>query len=365
MIMHTLMLGVMVVSMCLLASCGRKQKHQHASAGSEAATITLTGAGATIPYPLYSKWFDMYKETNPGVNINYQSIGSGGGIQQLKAGTVDFGASDAPLSDVDLKGMPAPVIQIPMTAGAVVLAYNLPNVPTGLKLSPDVIADIFLGTISKWNDPRLLALNAGAALRNLGITIAHRAEGSGTTNIVTGYLSAISPIWATKVGTGKSVNWPVGIGGKGNEGVAGVLKQTPGAFGYVELAYAQQNALHIASIRNKAGEFITPDVASTTAAADAALEMMKKDNRTPIVNSTSKEAYPICGFTYILIYKEQSDEIKGTTVVNFLWWAIHDGLQYCEPLFYAPLPDGVISLNETLLNSITSKGKPLHTATPQ
>jgi len=263
-----------------------------------------------------------------------------------------------------LKVMPAPVVQIPMIAGAVVIAYSIPNVATGLKLSPDVLADIFLGTITKWNDPRLTALNAGTALPNLPINTVHRSDGSGTTNMFTQYLSAVSPQWASKIGAGKSVNWPVGIGGKGNEGVAGVLKTNSGAgsIGYVELAYAQQNALAMASLRNQSGAFIDPTIDSTTAAATASLAKIKKDIRTPIINSAANDAYPICGFTYILLYKEQKDATKGAAVVNYLWWAINDGQQYAEPLFYAPLPDSVVQLDENLLNSITCQGKQLHAA---
>jgi phosphate transport system substrate-binding protein len=356
-----MMVVLLITGVCLLASCGKKKTGDQAG-GQNSAAIQLTGAGATFPYPLYSQWFDSYKETTPDVSINYQSIGSGGGIQQLTARTVDFGASDVPLSDADAAKLPAPVVQIPMVAGAVVMSYNLPNIPSGLKLSGEVLADIFLGKIVKWNDARIASLNAGVKLPTLDIVVAHRSDGSGTTNIFTEYLAAVSPEWLSKVGVGKSVNWPAGIGGKGNEGVAGVLKQTPGAIGYVELAYAKQNALTVATMRNQAGQFVAPSTDSTTAAAEGAVAKMKKDIRVSIVNSTPKAAYPICGFTYILIYKTQTDAAKGAALVNFLWWATHDGQQYADSLDYASLPDGVITLDEALLNTVTSNGKPLHTA---
>lgn len=356
---HVLVPVLLVGGICFLASCGHKKHTSGPSAGS---AIQLNGAGATFPYPLYSKWFDSYKETNPDVSINYQSIGSGGGIQQLTAKTVDFGASDAPLSDADAAKLSAPIVQLPMVAGAVVISYNVPNIPTGVKLSADVVADIFLGTITKWNDPRLVSINLGTKLPNLPIAVAHRSDGSGTTNIFTQYLSAVSPQWAGKVGAGKSVNWPVGIGGKGNEGVAGVLKETPGAIGYVELAYATQNSLPVATIKNQAGTFVAPTIASTTAAAEGAVAKMKKDIRVSIVNSSSKDAYPICGFTYIMLYQNQLDATKGSALVDFLWWATHDGQQYAESLQYAPLPDGVVTLDESILNRITNNGKQLHTA---
>jgi len=281
------LLGVLV----LASSCGQK-------------AVSLNGAGATFPFPLYSKWFDEYGKSNPDVQINYQSIGSGGGIKQLREGTVDFGASDAPLSDEEVKAMPAPVVHLPMVAGAVALAYNLPDVPTGLKLSSEVVAGIFLGEIKKWNDKQIAALNPEVKLPARDITVAHRSDGSGTTYIFTHYLAAVSKTWATKVGAGKSVSWPAGIGGKGNEGVAGVLTKTPGSIGYVELAYADQNGLTVAALKNRAGAFVMPGIDSTTAAAAAAVEAMKKDVRVSIVDSSGGDAYPISGFTYILLYKD-------------------------------------------------------------
>lgn len=316
-----------------------------------AAAMSLTGAGATFPYPLYSKWFDVYHKER-GVAISYQSIGSGGGIQQLKAGTVDFGASDAPLSDQEMKEMPAPVVHVPMIAGAVVIAYNLPGVPKGLKLSGDVVADIFLGAIKRWNDPRIVSPNPRVTLPNLPIAVAHRSDGSGTSYIFTSYLSAVSPSWAKRVGAGKAVSWPVGIGGKGNDGVAGVVKQTPGAIGYVELAYATQNKLPYAYIRNRAGQFVEPTIATTTAAAAGSVKAMQKDVRVSIVNAPGNDAYPIAGFTYILFYQRQSNADKGRALASFLRWAVRDGQKYAAPLLYAPLPREVVALDEAKINSM-------------
>ncbi|MHB9025023.1 MAG: phosphate ABC transporter substrate-binding protein PstS [Armatimonadota bacterium] len=324
-----------------------------------AGATDLNGAGATFPFPLYSKWFDVYEKTPNGARINYQSIGSGGGIKQLLAKTVDFGASDAVLSDADMKAMPAYVLHIPTVAGAVTVTYNVPGVAKGLRLSADVIANLFLGNITQWNDKRIAALNPKVKLPNLPVVIAHRSDGSGTTSIFTDYLATVSPAWAAKVGKGKSVNWPVGLGGKGNEGVAGIVTQTPGSVGYVELAYAVQTKLAYAFIRNKAGKFIEPSIASTTAAAAGAVKAMKKDVRVSIVNASGSSAYPISGFTYVLLYKEQANQTKGRTLVNFLWWAIHDGQKYASPLLYAPLPAPVIKLNETALKTVTHGGKAL------
>jgi len=319
--------------------------------------ITLTGAGATFPYPLYSKWFDEYGKVSPQVRINYQSIGSGGGIQQLKAGTVDFGASDAPLSGEEQKAMPGQVRQIPTVAGAVAVAYNLPGVKRRLRLDGETLTAIYLGEIKQWNDPRITKLNPGAKLPKLAVAVAHRSDGSGTSYIFTNYLAAVSKTWRDRVGAGKSVNWPVGIGGKGNEGVAGVIKQTPGAIGYVELAYAVQNKLAYAQIRNSAGKFVTPTIASTTAAAQGAVwDMMRvaeaTDLRRSFVNSPEKDAYPIAGFTYLLVYRNQTDQAKGKALAQFLHWAIHDGQRFAAPLLYAPLPVGAVEENNRAIHSL-------------
>ena len=359
-----LMLGALLGAFVIaggLASCKRQATGTAAEMGGKSAVINLNGAGATFPYPLYSKWFAEFGLAHSDVRINYQSIGSGGGIRQLKAGTVDFGASDAPLSDEEMKEMPGAVVHIPTVAGAVVLAYNLPNVPKGLRLDADIVAGMFLGEVTRWNDPKIIKLNPRLQLPNRPVTIVHRSDGSGTSHIFTSYLAAVSPTWKTKVGSGKSVNWPVGIGGKGNEGVAGVVKETQGGIGYVELAYAEQNKLAYAYIRNKAGYFIEPTIASTTAAASGAAEAMKKDVRVCIVNASGRFAYPIAGFTYILVYQNQADTTKGKAVVDFLRWAIRDGQQHAEALLYAKLPESIVKLNEAALKTIISGGKTVWT----
>jgi phosphate transport system substrate-binding protein len=343
-----------VITALLLAGCAREAQGPGA-----ARQVTLTGAGATFPYPLYSKWFDEYAKAAPEVRINYQSIGSGGGIQQLKARTVDFGASDAPLSDEEAKAMPASVVHIPTAAGAVALAYNLPGAPRPLRLDPAVIAGIYLGQITKWNNSRISAANPGARLPSAAIAVVHRSDGSGTTHIFTHYLAAVSKPWAERVGAGKSVQWPVGIGAKGNEGVTGVIKQTFGGIGYVELAYAAQNRLPCAEVRNARGEFVAPSIASTTVAAGGAADRISNDVRAGIVNSPAKGAYPIAGFTYILVYRDQADRAKGEALARFLHWAIHDGQRLAAPLEYAPLPPQVVALNERALLGLTAKGKPL------
>ena len=323
-----------------------------------AAEASLTGAGASFPYPLYSKWFDVYEKAT-GVRINYQSIGSGGGIRQIQAGTVDFGASDAPLTDDEAKKMPGPVLHIPTVAGAVVVAYNLLGVSERLHLSGDVVASIFLGSIKRWNDGKIAALNPGVKLPNLPIAVIHRSDSSGTSFLFTSYLAAVSRAWAVRVGAGKSVNWPVGLGGKGTEGVAGLVKQTPGGIGYVELAYATENKLPYASIRNRAGKFVVPSLDSTTAAAAGAAAAMKKDVRVSILNAAGENAYPIAGFTYILVYQKQKDVGKGKALVDFLWWAIHDGQKHAPPLLYAPLPKAIVEVNERAIESITCAGRQL------
>jgi phosphate transport system substrate-binding protein len=323
-----------------------------ATASLSLAASSLTGAGATFPYPLYSKWFDVYKREHK-VAISYQAIGSGGGIRQLKSGTVDFGASDAPLSNQEAKEMPGAVLHIPTVAGAVVVAYNVPGVQKGLRLTGDVIADMFLGNIKRWNDKRIAAPNPGVNLPNLPIAVVHRSDGSGTSYIFTSYLSAVSRAWAVRVGTGKSVNWPAGMGGKGNDGVAGIVKQTPGAVGYIELAYAEQNELPYACVRNRAGRFIEPTIASTTAAAAGSVKAMQKDVRVSIVNAAGDDAYPIAGFTYLLVYQHSRDADNGRAVQSFLTWAIHDGQKYASPLLYAPLPSEIVALNEARIRSMT------------
>jgi phosphate transport system substrate-binding protein len=333
-----------------------------AAVAAPVASQQLTGAGATFPYPIYSKWFDAYHRGNAAVQINYQSIGSGGGIQQLKAGTVDFGASDAPLSDEEARSMPASVAHIPTVAGAVVVTYNVPGAPANLKLSGPVIGDIFLGKLRRWNDVRIAALNPGVRLPNAAVAVAHRSDGSGTSFIFTHYLAAVSPEWKTKVGSGKSVNWPVGLGGKGSEGVTGLVKQTPGGIGYVELAYAVQNRMPYASVQNKAGKFIVPSVGSITAAAAGAAGSVRKEIRSLIVNSPSPNAYPIAGFTYLLVYHNMKDAAKGQALAKFLQWAMKDGQKMAPALYYAPLPQQVVSINMATLKGLTAGGKKLAAA---
>jgi len=323
-----------------------------------AATVNLTGAGATFPYPIYSKWFDMYHEKT-GVQINYQSIGSGGGIQQVKAGTVDFGASDAALSNARLKEMPRRVLHFPTVAGAVVLSYNLPSVTQPLKLTPETIVGVYLGKITMWNDKRIAAVNPGVELPNAPILPVHRSDGSGTTNIFVTYLSAVSSEWKELVGANTSVSWPVGIGGKGNEGVAGLVRQTPGAIGYVELAYAKQNKFAVAHIKNSSGNFVEPTLASTTAAAEGASAALAKDVRTPIVNSPAPNAYPISGLTFLLIYQDQKDPVKAKALADFIRWAITEGQDVAESLDYAKLPAPVVKVNEATLMTLTVTGKRL------
>ncbi len=327
-------------------------------AGGASAAERLTGAGATFPYPIYSKWFDMYKQKT-GVEINYQSIGSGAGIQQVKAGTVDFGASDAALSNDRLKELPRKVLHFPTVGGAVVLAYNLPDFRGTLKLTPDVITGIYMGNITTWNDKRIMAANPGTQLPAAPILAVHRSDGSGTTNNCTTYLSAINTEWKEMVGANTSVSWPSGVGGKGNDGVAGVVRQTPGAIGYVELAYAKQNKLPVAQIRNKSGKFIEPTLASTVAAVQSASAALVKDVRSPIVNGAAPDAYPIAGLTFLLVYQDQKDPEKGRALADFIDWAIHDGQDVAESLAYARLPEAVVKVNEANLRRLTSGGKPL------
>ena len=298
--------------------------------------MMINGAGATFPYPIYSKWFDEYTKVDPSVRFNYQSIGSGGGQKQILAQTVDFGASDGPMSDENLAKAPGKLLHIPTVAGADVVAYNLPGNPA-LKFDADTIAGIFLGTIKKWNDPKITALNAGVSLPDKDIVVVHRSDGSGTTYIWTDYLSKISPEWKSKVGTNTSVNWPTGIGGKGNEGVAGQIKQTPGALGYVELIYAIQNKMPYADIKNSAGKFVKPTLESITAAMATA--QIPDDFRFSITNAPGENAYPIAGATWLLVYQQQKDATKGKKLVEFLKWAQKEGEKMAKDLDYAPLPE--------------------------
>jgi len=307
-------------------------------ASAVSAQMTINGAGATFPYPIYSKWFDEYAKVDPSVRFNYQSIGSGGGQKQILAQTVDFGASDGPMSDDNLAKAPGKLLHIPTVAGADVVAYNLPGNPV-LKLDPGAIAGVFLGQIKKWNDPKIAALNPGIKLPDQDIVVVHRSDGSGTTYIWTDYLSKISSEWKQKVGTNTSVNWPTGLGGKGNEGVAGQIKQTPGALGYVELIYAVQNKMPYADVKNASGEFMKASLESITAAMATA--QIPDDFRFSMTNAPGKDAYPIAGATWLLVYEQQKDAMKGKKLVEFLKWAMKDGEKMARDLQYAPLPEKV------------------------
>lgn len=313
-----------------------------------ASAQSLNGAGATFPYPLYSKWFASYN----GARINYQPIGSGAGITALKSQTVDFAGSDAPLSNAERRGMPGDVVHLPMTAGAVAVVYNLPGAPRGLKMNGPIIANIFLGQITRWNDARIAAANPGVRLPNKSITVAHRSDGSGTTNIFTNYLSAVSPSWKSQVGAGKAVAWPIGQGGKGNDGVAAIVKGQSGGIGYVELAYAARNGLAYGAVQNRSGAFVLPSVVGVQAAAASASKAISRDVRASIVNQPGARAYPISGFSYILVYERNRDAGKTRALKNFLAWANTRGQTYATSLLYAPLPRSVQALNAQKLRNI-------------
>jgi len=322
----------------------------------QAQAADLTGAGATFPAPIYQKWFYDYAQKT-GVKINYQSIGSGGGVRQISEQTVDFGASDGPMSDAELANAKGgAILHIPTVLGAVALTYNAAGVPTGLKLTGDVIADIYLGKITKWNDARITRLNPGVKLPDSDILVVHRADASGTSYIFTDYLSSISPAWKAGPGKGKDVQWPVGLGGKGNEGVSGQVKQTPGAIGYVELAYAKQNKLPYALVRNQAGRFVAPSIEGATAAAAGVAKGLpaNTDFRISIVNAPGATAYPISSFTWILIYQNQRDAAKSAKLLQFLRWALHDGQKEVASLDYAPLPENIVRMLDQRLRTVVA-----------
>jgi phosphate transport system substrate-binding protein len=323
------------------------------AAGARADTVLINGAGATFPFPIYSKWFSDYNKAHPEIQINYQSIGSGGGIKQITERTVDFGASDAPMSDEELakaKGL----THLPTVMGAVVVIYNLPGVTT-LKLAPETLSDIFLGKISKWNDPAIAKDNAGLKLPDLAIAVAHRSDGSGTTYTFTDYLASAVPAWKAGPGKGKSVSWPAGLGGKGNEGVTGLVKQNEGGIGYVELAYANQNKLPSAELKNAAGQWVKPTLEAVSAAAAEA--KIPDDFRVSIVNQPGKAAWPISTFTYLLVWSDAPDAVKGDALLKFVWWAEHDGQKLAPSLDYAPLPAPVVAKVEATLKKMTVAGK--------
>ena len=344
-----------------LSSCngsGNSSKNDGTANTGSSDDNTIMGAGSSFDNPLFSQMFPEYNKI-AGVKVNYQSIGSGGGIKALTDKTVDFGASDAPLNDEQAKAIGAPAIHIPVTAGAVVLSYNLPDIKDTLMFTPEVIAGMFLGDIKKWNDPKIAAINKGVKLPATDIVIAHRADASGTSNIFTTYLTSVSKDWETKVGKGSSVSWPVGLGGKGNEGVAGTIKQTPGGIGYIELAYAIQNNMAFAKVRNKAGAFITPSTASVTAAANIEIPA---DGKASLTNTDAADGYPISGLSWVIIYQEQKynnrTAEKASKMLKLIQWMIHDGQQFSSGINYAPLSAKAVAVGDALLKSATYDGKP-------
>lgn len=314
-----------------------------------ARAVDLTGAGATFPNPIYSKWFSEYKKVDSTTNFNYQPIGSGGGQKQITEGTVDFGASDGPMSDESLAKAPGKLLHLPTVAGAVAITYNLPGV-TSLKLDGETLANIYLGKITKWNDPAVAKLNSGAKLPATPIAVAHRADGSGTSYIFTDYLSHVSADWKSQVGTNTTVKWPAGIGGKGNDGVAGLVKQTAGSIGYVELIYALQIKLTTAELKNADGVFVKPTLEGITAATATAT--IPEDFRFSMVNAPGKDSYPISGVTWLLVYQQQKDAAKGKALVGFLKWALTEGEKQAKALDYAPLPDEVQKRVLTTIDTI-------------
>jgi phosphate transport system substrate-binding protein len=338
-----------------MLACGGGEK----AGNSPTRGANLTGAGATFPYPIYSKWFGDYASAT-GVKINYQSIGSGGGIRQLSEGTVDFGASDAPMTDAELARAKGPILHFPTVLGAVVITYNLPQVAQPLKLTGDVIAQLFAGKITKWNDSRIAALNAGVTLPAKDVLVVHRSDGSGTTYIFSDYLSAVSPEWARAPGRGKELQWPVGLGAKGNEGVAGQVKQTEGAIGYTELAYARQNHLATAAVRNTAGEFVAPSIESATAAAAGIGAKLpgNSDFRISIVNAPGAGAYPISSFTWLLIPRTIPSATKHKQLTDFLRWYLAKGEASAASLDYAPLPQPLIAALTARVDSISAGSAP-------
>ncbi|HSL21329.1 MAG TPA: phosphate ABC transporter substrate-binding protein PstS [Vicinamibacterales bacterium] len=323
-----------------------------ATVGLAAQTVRINGAGATFPYPIYSKWFAEYNKLHPNVQINYQSIGSGGGIRQLTQETVFFGATDGPMTNEQLLAAPGRIFHFPTVLGAVVPIYSIQGVDAELKFTGPVLADIFLGKITKWNDPAISGLNAGVNLPANDITVVHRSDGSGTTYIWVDYLSKISPDWKKRVGVSTSVRWPAGVGGKGNEGVAGLVRQSPNSIGYVELIYALQNKIDYGAVQNAAGKFVRASIESTTAAAAAAASNMPADFRVSITNAPGDNAYPIASFTWLLLYENPRDKAHAKVMVDFLKWALTDGQKFASELGYAPLPSSVVKLEMAQLGKI-------------
>ena len=313
----------------------------------------INGAGATFPNPIYSKWFDEYNKLHPNVRINYQSVGSGAGIRQVSNQTVFFGATDGPMTNEQLQAAPGKILHFPTVLGAVVPVYNVPNVRSELKFTGQVLADIFLGKITRWNDQAIAKLNAGVTLPNTDITVVHRSDGSGTTYIWVDYLAKVSPEFKSKVGVNTSVNWPTGVGGKGNEGVAGLVTQSPGSIGYVELIYALQNKISYGPVQNMDAEFVKASVESVTAAAAAAAAKMPPDFRVSITNAPGKGVYPISSFTWLLLYESPKDKAQAKIMVDFMKWALTDGQRFAASLGYAPLPEGVVTLEMAALAKVT------------
>jgi phosphate transport system substrate-binding protein len=321
-------------------------------AGLAAQTIQINGAGATFPNPIYSKWFDEYGKLRPNVRINYQPIGSGGGIRQITAQTVFFGATDGPMTEEQILAAPGKILHLPTVLGADVPIYNLPGVSAELRFTGAVLADIFLGKITKWNDPALVKLNPAAKLPATDITVVHRSDGSGTTYIWVDFLAKTSPEWKKRVGVATSVNWPTGVGGKGNEGVTGLVRQVPGSIGYVELIYALQNKVAYGSVQNLAGEFVRASVQSVTAAAAAAAAKMPADFRVSITNAEGKGAYPISSFTWLLLYENPKDKAQSKAMVDFVKWALGDGQKFAAAMGYAPLPAEVVKMELAALAKV-------------
>ncbi len=337
----------------VIVSCtqeGTNPANSSAGGSPSSSSLQINGAGATFPNPLYSKWFDTYGKQHPEVRINYQSIGSGGGIKQMTAGTVFFGATDGPMTDAQLKAAPGPILHFPAILGGVVPVYNIEA--GQLRLTGKVLAGIYLGKITKWNDPAIAAANPGVKLPAADVVVVHRSDGSGTTYIWCDFLSKQSPEFQKTVGVATSVNWPVGVGGKGNEGVTGLVRQTPGAVGYVELIYALQNHIPFASVQNKAGSFVTASLESVTAAAAAASAHMPDDFRVSITDAEGKDAYPISSFTWILLYQNAEDKPRAKAMVDFMKWALTDGQKFGADLHYAPLPQAVVEKELQALNKV-------------
>ena len=321
-------------------------------AGVAAQTMQITGAGATFPNPIYSKWFSEYNKMHGNVQINYQPIGSGGGIRQISSQTVFFGATDGPMTNDQLLAAPSKILHFPTVLGAVVPVYNIPGVSTELKFTGAVLADIYLGKITKWNDPAITKLNPGVNLPGSDITVVHRSDASGTSYIFVDYLAKVAPEWKSKVGVATAVNWPAGVGGKGNEGVSGLVTQTPGSIGYVELIYALQNKISYGTVQNMAGEFTRASVASVTASAAAAVKQMPADFRVSITNAEGPGVYPVSSFTWLLLYESPKDKAQSKIMVDFVKWALTDGQKFCADLGYAPLPAAVVQMEMASLAKI-------------